>query len=908
MKKRIQLFFTLLLGVLMSFSATKVMAQCGPLATPTLTNNGQDGIMFDIQAIQSVNITQFAMDFDTGMHTIEIYGKAGTHVGFANNAAAWTLLGTTAGWNSTGGTNVLIPIVFSQFLCAGDVAGFYITSTTGGCNYSNGTAVGAVMVADANIQIKQGTGKDYSFAASFTPRKPNVITYYSCATSCCLPPTMSFVAESCSGACDGTATATVGAGGVGPYTYLWDAAAGSQTTQTATGLCAGTYNVDVTDATGCIATNSVTVTSGGVTSDATITPAGPYCDSDAAVWLTGADPGGTWSGTGITNAATGEFDPGVAGGGVHTITYTISGACGDSQTTDITVNASYDATITPAGPFCESDAAVWLSAVDPGGSWSGTGITNAATGEFDPVIATAGTHTITYTISGACGDVQTEDITVSAVFDATITPAGPYCDSDASVTLSAADPGGTWSGTGITDAVTGEFDPATASSGTHTITYTIPGGCGNASTTDIIVNPPDDATITPAGPFCLGSPVYTLTGAAGSGNWSGTGITNASAGEFDASVAGTGIHTITYTTGGPCTSMSTIDIEVLDVLVVQAFQDNTICSGESANLTATGSGGDGNLTYTWMDQLGNSVGSGNSLTVSPMTTTTYTVTLTDGCSTPSTSSSVTITVNPTPVVSFTADNVSGCDPVDVTFTNTSTPAGTDGLWNLGNGVITGGLGSVSTQYNQTGCYDVTLTITANGCTSSQTMQDLVCVSEYPDAQFNFSPGQPDILNPEVQFDNQSNYATQYAWSFGDASAASGETDPLHTFDAVAETYEVCLIASNDEYCADTVCINVTIEDLLIYYIPNSFSPDGNSFNQLFKPVFTTGFDPFDFNFLIFNRWGQIIWESNDPELGWDGVGPNGKLVESGTYVWRVEFKSIKNDERLVETGHVNLLR
>ena len=329
-----------LIGLFSLFS-NGALSQCGPLTTPYLDNNGQDGIMFDVVALQSVNITQFAMDF-TGTTTVEVYGIPGTHVGNEGNAAAWTLIGTAAGLNASAGTNVIIPVDINSFICAGDVFGFYITSTTGGCNYSDGAAVGNVAAADANIQILEGTGKDYAFGADFSPRVPNVTVYYDCATSCCLPPTMTMTPETCVGSCDGTATATVGAGGVPTFSYQWDAAAGSQITQTAVGLCAGTYSVDVTDGTGCVATNTITVTSGGTSADATITPVGPFCETDAAFNLSAADPGGTWTGTGITDGTAGSFDPNVAGSGTHTITYTIADPCGDIQTTDIVVGPVYN--------------------------------------------------------------------------------------------------------------------------------------------------------------------------------------------------------------------------------------------------------------------------------------------------------------------------------------------------------------------------------------------------------------------------------------------------------------------------------------------------------------------------------------------------------------------------------------
>ena len=98
---------------------------------------------------------------------------------------------------------------------------------------------------------------------------------------------------------------------------------------------------------------------------------------------------------------------------------------------------------------------------------------------------------------------------------------------------------------------------------------------------------------------------------------------------------------------------------------------------------------------------------------------------------------------------------------------------------------------------------------------------------------------------------------------------------------------------------------------MIYYVPNTFTPDDDNFNQTFKPIFTSGFDPFDYTLYIFNRWGEIIFESHDANVGWNGTyGSNSEIemVQDGTYTWKIEFKTNANDERKMIIGHVNILR
>lgn len=102
-----------------------------------------------------------------------------------------------------------------------------------------------------------------------------------------------------------------------------------------------------------------------------------------------------------------------------------------------------------------------------------------------------------------------------------------------------------------------------------------------------------------------------------------------------------------------------------------------------------------------------------------------------------------------------------------------------------------------------------------------------------------------------------------------------------------------------------------LEDLLIYYIPNTFTPDANAFNQEFKPVFTSGFSPNSYEMIIFNRWGEKVFESRDSNIGWPGtygLGNGLNHCQDGVYTYKISYKSATKDKRSVITGHVNLLR
>src|SRR5690606_27637928 len=99
----------------------------------------------------------------------------------------------------------------------------------------------------------------------------------------------------------------------------------------------------------------------------------------------------------------------------------------------------------------------------------------------------------------------------------------------------------------------------------------------------------------------------------------------------------------------------------------------------------------------------------------------------------------------------------------------------------------------------------------------------------------------------------------YEWDFGDTTAHVYLVNPSHTYPIAPNQYLVTLVASNnDGFCPDTAKQLIIIQDVILFYVPNVFTPDGDEFNEGFHPVFTSGFDPFDYHLIIFNRWGEVI--------------------------------------------------
>ena len=357
-----------------------------------------------------------------------------------------------------------------------------------------------------------------------------------------------------------------------------------------------------------------------------------------------------------------------------------------------------------------------------------------------------------------------------------------------------------------------------------------------------------------------------------------------------------GITTYTATANlDNCIATDQVEVTVIPAPIIDAGPDLFICEGESVTLTATGAN-----TYIWDN------GISNGIPFTPNQTTVYTV---SGASNSCVGSDiVTVTVHPLANVSFTADNLTGCAPASFTLTNTSNLPGEGCVWTLSNGVTLYGCENVTAFLSTAGCIDVTLTVTTiDGCTSSAFYPSYICVENNPIANFTGEPLVVTTTNSEVNFINGSFGAADYAWNFGDGTTSFVE-NPSHIFDGSEEgNYTVQLIALSQFGCSDTAYAIIEVQEDLIFYVPNTFTPDGDNYNETFQPIFTSGFDPYDFNLLIFNRWGEILFESNNANIGWDGTY-GGNLVKDGTYIWKIEFKTKYTDERQVHVGHVNVLK
>ena len=318
-----------------------------------------------------------------------------------------------------------------------------------------------------------------------------------------------------------------------------------------------------------------------------------------------------------------------------------------------------------------------------------------------------------------------------------------------------------------------------------------------------------------------------------------------------------------------------------------------MCVGSPAppiNIALTGVG-PWNITYSDGTNNTSVTSAASPYTITNAHVGTYTVTLLSDANCIGTSSgSATITIINPPVPSFTATPVIGCAPLCVNFTDASTPAGSVSAWNwnYGDG-LTGTQQNPQHCYTTPGKYTVTLTASLNSnCSASDTVHNMITVNEVPIASFS-APATTSVFTPTVQFVDYSTSATSWNWNFGDSISTSNTStveSPSHAYSQVG-TYCVTLAVSNG-FCNDTSTVCLMIVPEFTFYIPNAFSPNGDGMNDEF---FGKGENIKDYEMLIYDRWGMLLFKTENINTHWDGRVKGG-IAQEDVYVYVINITDI----------------
>lgn len=250
---------------------------------------------------------------------------------------------------------------------------------------------------------------------------------------------------------------------------------------------------------------------------------------------------------------------------------------------------------------------------------------------------------------------------------------------------------------------------------------------------------------------------------------------------------------------------------------------------------------------------------------------------------------------------------SGCNPLSVTFENNSTPsAPLNYNWVFSNGETSTELSPTIT-YSTPGVYSATLTVTSTqDCidTNQVTSVNSLTVFPTPTSVFTATPTIVSVFDADITF-NDSSYSNIVAWNydFGDGGNSQIQ-NPFYTYNNYGD-YTVTETVTNTYGCVNTSTLQIKVLPEFRFWIPNAFTPGKKDLlNDIYKPVIM-GVE--DYNFYIFNRWGQLIYQTNDINAGWDGTF-KGKESPMDVYVWKCDFKNVVSKQNEYHVGHVTLVR
>jgi gliding motility-associated-like protein len=748
------------------------------------------------------------------------------------------------------------------------------------------------------------------------------------------------ISPSSSTVCSGQQV-TLGASGA--TSYSWST---SQTSSiiTPSPTSTTTYIVTGTDGNGCTASSSIMITVNSLPT-VNISPSATVVCQGQQITLTASGAlNYSWSPSGSGSV----INPTPPVSMTYYVTGTDVNNCQGVDSIQVVVNPLPNVSLNASTTSICSGEQVTLTA---GGAsaynWtpSGSGSVNVV----NPTTTT--TYSVVGTDANLCTASASVTVNVSSQFDATISPVANVCSNSLAFTLTAVDGGGVWSGPGITNTTTGTFNPSIAGAGTHQITYTIYGACGDSDNINIdVIQAPDVQLSSTGNAICNGESVVLTASGAASYSWSpsGSGTSN------PVSPSATTTYFVTGTSGS-CQNTASFVVTVHSLPVVSLISsDDEICTGEQSSLTASGAN-----SYVWSN-----AGSGNPINVSPIVTTTYTVTGTDGngCSN---TADLTITVHDTPAVTLTASATSVClgDTVEIfaggadTYSWSPSGSGTGGEF----------FPIATTTYSVTGT-------SANGCSAiatvtvsvlSQQSAEILSSGPYCSADdpvvlnavdgggvwsgIGITNPTTGIFNPSTAGPGVHTITYTIAGNCGDADSkdfivfespvvlfvptpitcdgaadgvlqlnisggsqpysvnwSNGSNEQILT-DLSPGSYSVVVV--DDNGCSVTSGFNIDDPGIPCdafqphVVVPNIFSPNGDGQNDI---LYVRGEGIVTLEFIVYSRWGEKIFETRNKDIGWDGTY-QGASLDPAVFVYYLKATMI-NFEEIILQGDITLIK
>ena len=602
-----------------------------------------------------------------------------------------------------------------------------------------------------------------------------------------------------------------------------------------------------------------------------------------------------------------------------TTTYTVMGtdanSCYDTDEVTVTVipNPNADFIFTDIPCFGDNSTVTYTgnapaSAVYNWTFTSGSIVSGSGQGPFVANWANTGTFAISLQVSnGTCvSPLNTQNIFIPEELNATTNGTDLICHNDISTgSVSVTATGGTpaynylWSNQNTSQSQSGI--PA----GIYTVSVTDDNGCEVIRT--VTISEPSQLHVSvPADFYMCVNPSEDIQSSVtgGVGNYTYEWNNSQHTQNITVSPIVETTYILTVTDGNGCTASDEIIVMIHPPLVINAYSDlDTVCPGDPVLLDIDITGGSG---YPYTIYLDGSIVNPPTI-VYPSGNQAYTFVVEDNCA--NTAQDIVQILNyEKPPLSFTSDKLRGCVPLEIQFNETSNCNNCSYTWDFGDN------DGISYSYNNhpihvfenAGIFDISCSvINEDGCKNSLVIYHMIEAYPKPDANFTAIPDVAPIINPIIDFINYSEGGVDYFWSFGDGDS-SMLVSPHHVYDEVGY-YDVQLVVISEHGCVDTARYTVRIKDIYTFYAPTAFSPDGDGVNDNFS-VFGTGIDLDNFNLKVYDRWGEIIWETNDIFETWDGkVKKHGKVAQNGMYTWRCVFLDFTGVEH-EETGPITIIK
>ena len=335
-----------------------------------------------------------------------------------------------------------------------------------------------------------------------------------------------------------------------------------------------------------------------------------------------------------------------------------------------------------------------------------------------------------------------------------------------------------------------------------------------------------------------------------------------------------------------------------------SIDKDTICKGDTVYLSSEVSGGNGGPYFL---ELYNGPILYNPQMMTPNETKKYVVLASDGCGTPQRADTVSVTVFDAPLVSFRSNILKGCEPLRVEFHLNIIAPGVKYFWDFDDSPVYNF--SVKANpvhlFRDPGIYDISLSVESEvGCKSSYTERNMITVYPKPRSIFSHDPEAALISDPRIYFLNESELAFMSLWNFGDGDSIIAQQPGDHVYEGSGQ-FLVSLITESINGCRDTTYQWVTIDNINTFYSPNAIQPfSGYRWNQVFKPAILN-LNPETYELFIYDRWGELIFQSNNYEQGWDGR-IDGEVVKQGSYIWMVRYRDM-GDNSFQKTGSVTVV-